>query len=60
MFHLNTTMSQMFQIKAIPQIQYQFLWDMIMINVYFVLDIFRHHSGLIFVLTLEDDTSRMH
>lgn len=53
-------MSQMFQIKAIPQIQYQFLWDMIMINVYFVLDIFRHHSGLIFVLTLEDDTSRMH
>jgi len=60
MFNLNTTMSQIFQITAIPQIKYQFLWDMTMINAYFVSDIFRHHSGLIFVLTLEDDTSRMH
>jgi len=39
MFHLNTTTSQMFQIKATPQIKNQFLWDMTMINVYFVISI---------------------
>jgi len=60
MFHLYTTMSQMLQIKAIPQIKYQLLWDMTIIDVYFVPDIFRHDSGLTFVLTLEDDTSTMH
>ena len=53
-------MSQMLQIKAIPQIKYQLLWDMTIIDVYFVPDIFRHDSGLTFVLTLEDDTSTMH